>query len=161
MSHFDRAFLQLLQNEGGYSNVAGDKGGKTRFGVTEAVARADGYLGDMKDFSEQRAKAIYLKRYWLPAFDSFTYDAAFQVFDGAVNSGLSQSVRWLQRTVGVADDGVLGPVTERAVTSIDPMRVLVGYNVERLLFLTKLNDFKQFGAGWVNRCAHNLQAGIQ
>ena len=37
----------VIGREGGYSNHPADRGGPTRWGVTEAVARANGYRGDM------------------------------------------------------------------------------------------------------------------
>ncbi|MGN6123997.1 MAG: glycosyl hydrolase 108 family protein, partial [Sphingomonas oligoaromativorans] len=36
---------ELIQREGGYSARPADKGGPTRFGISEAVARAHGYKG--------------------------------------------------------------------------------------------------------------------
>ena len=34
---------ELIEREGGYANHPADRGGPTRFGITEAVARAHGY----------------------------------------------------------------------------------------------------------------------
>ena len=56
---FEIAFEKLLKHEGGYSDHAADPGGKTRYGVTEAVAREVGYKGDMRDLSLDLAKRIY------------------------------------------------------------------------------------------------------
>src|SRR5665648_1301181 len=62
--NFDESFLRLLASEGGYSNHASDPGGATNHGVTQAVARANGYSGDMRDFTLAQAKAIYRRQYW-------------------------------------------------------------------------------------------------
>ena len=40
--NFDNAFSLLLGHEGGFSDHPADPGGKTRYGVTEAVAREAG-----------------------------------------------------------------------------------------------------------------------
>jgi lysozyme family protein len=39
---FDSAFQKVIMVEGGYSDHPSDTGGKTQFGITEAVARANG-----------------------------------------------------------------------------------------------------------------------
>ena len=46
-SSFLKAFALVVGIEGGYSNNANDLGGKTMFGITEAVARENGYMSDM------------------------------------------------------------------------------------------------------------------
>lgn len=159
MSNFDRAFVALLGNEGGYSNDPADPGGETMWGITVSVARENGYVGAMKDMDQTVAKAIYAKRYWLPAFDTLPYPVAFQVFDGAVNSGVGQSVRWLQRAVGVADDGKLGPLTLAAVSAAPVAAVVLLFNAERLVFMTKLSNWSADGRGWARRIAGNLRKG--
>jgi len=159
MTNFDRAFTELLGNEGGYSNHPDDPGGETNWGITVAVARENGYVGAMKDMDQTVAKAIYAKRYWLPAFDALPYPVAFQVFDGVVNSGIGQAVRWLQRAVGVADDGKLGPITLTAVAALPVGSVVLAFNAERLTFMTNLSTWPSFGKGWARRIAGNLKKG--
>jgi lysozyme family protein len=129
------------------------------WGVTARVARAGGYTGDMKAMPRDTAKAIYATRYWdaaccgaLPAL------LRFEMFDAAVNSGVQQAVRWLQRAVGVTDDGVLGPMTLAAVHGAEPMRTAVAFNGARLELMTSLPTWGSFGRGWARRIAGNLQA---
>ena len=159
MSNFDRVFAALLGNEGGYSNHPDDPGGETNWGITVAVARENGYIGPMKDMDQTVARAIYAKRYWLPAFDTLPYAVAFQIFDGVVNSGIGQAVRWLQRAVGVADDGKLGPITLNAVSAAPVGSVVLAFNAERLVFMTNLSTWPSFGKGWARRIAENLKKG--
>lgn len=159
MSNFDQAFTDLLGHEGGYSNNPADPGGETNWGITVAVARENGYVGAMKDMDQSVAKVIYAKKYWLSAFDQLPYPVAFQVFDAAVNSGVGQSVRWLQRSVGMADDGKIGPVTLAAATKADPVKLMAIFNAERLLFMTALSTWGSFGKGWARRVATNLKKG--
>lgn len=160
MNNFDRAFTDLLGNEGGYSNNPADPGGETNWGITIAVARENGYIGAMKDMDQSVAKTIYAKKYWLSAFDDLPYPVVFQVFDAAVNSGVGQAVRWLQRAAGVADDGKIGPVTMKAVLEIDPIKLVVLFNAERLVFMTNLSTWGSFGKGWARRIAGNLKKGV-
>lgn len=157
--NFDRAFTDLLGHEGGYVNNPADPGGETNWGVTVAVARENGYVGPMKDMDQSVAKTIYTRKYWLPEFDSLPYPVAFQVFDAAVNSGVGQAVRWLQRAVGVADDGRLGPVTLSAIRAADASKLVMLFNAERLMFMTNLSTWGSFGKGWARRVATNLKKG--
>lgn len=159
MSNFDRAFAELLGHEGGYVNNPNDPGKETKWGITVTVARENGYRGEMRDMDASVARVIYLKKYWLPVFDQLPYPVAFQVFDGAVNSGVGQSVRWLQRAAGVADDGKLGPITLGAVLRSDVKRTTLLYNAERLRFMTDLTIWPSFGRGWARRISENLRKG--
>jgi lysozyme family protein len=126
------------------------------WGITLAVARENGYMRAMRDLPQETAKIIYRKKYWLPQFDQLAYGLAFQLFDGSVNSGVGQSVRWLQRAVDVADDGDLGPVTLAAVLAADPLKTILRYNARRLQFMRRLTAWRSFGSGWAGRIADNL-----
>jgi lysozyme family protein len=157
--NFEQAFVDLLGHEGGYSNNPADPGGETNWGITIAVARENGYVGSMRDMDASVAKTIYAKKYWLPEFDQLPYPVAFQIFDAAVNSGVGQAVRWLQRSVGTADDGKIGPVTLAAVANADPLKLVLLFNSERLTFMTNLSTWGSFGKGWARRVATNLKKG--
>lgn len=159
MNNFDQAFVELLGHEGSYSNNPADPGGETNWGITVAVARENGYVGSMKEMDQSVAKTIYAKKYWLSAFDDLPYTVAFQVFDAAVNSGVGQAVRWLQRSVGAADDGKLGPITLSAAKAADPVKLATLFNAERLMFMTNLSTWSSFGKGWARRIATNLKKG--
>lgn len=152
---FDEAFTELLGHEGGYSDHPDDPGGKTMWGVTEKVARAKGYTGDMKDLPVEFAKTkVYKPDYWDKVrADEVPAPIRYALFDAAVNSGPAQAIKWLQRTVGVADDGKFGPKTLEAVLKADPEAVearMLGY---RLMFMTDLGNWRSFNRGWAKRIA--------
>lgn len=155
--NFDQAFTRLLGNEGAYSNRASDPGKETMWGVTVAVARASGYQGDMHDFTQEQAKAIYRPQYWdAVQADGLPDEVRFDVFDAAVNSGVSQAVKWLQRAVGVTDDGVIGPQTLAAAKFAPGSVTMARFNGYRLQFMSGLSAWPAFGRGWANRIAKNL-----
>ena len=67
----DSLINELIEREGGYVNHPADRGGPTRFGITEAVARAHGYAGTMAALPREEAVAIYRRLYWLrPRFNA-------------------------------------------------------------------------------------------
>ena len=61
---FDQAFEKLLGHEGGFSDHPSDPGGATRYGITQRVARLNGYIGDMRELPIDKAKDIARREYW-------------------------------------------------------------------------------------------------
>jgi len=153
---FEEAFVKLLGHEGGYSNNAADPGGETMWGVTRNVARENGYQGPMLNLPRETAMAIYRKKYWDAVRADMLPDALrFNVFDGAVNSGVSQSAKWLQLAVGAKPDGVVGPMTLAMANAADA-QASARYNGHRLQFMTDTAGWNTFGKGWARRIASNL-----
>jgi lysozyme family protein len=95
---FDACIAKLLKLEGGFVDHPSDPGGATNFGITQAVARANGYQGHMRDLPLDTAKQIYKKLYWdAVGIVNLPPDVQFTVFDAAVNAGPKQAAKWLQR----------------------------------------------------------------
>ena len=120
----------LIEREGGYVNHPADKGGPTRFGITEAVARAHGYPGAMAQLPREEAAGIYRRLYWLrPRFDAVAKRAprvAAELFDTGANMGPGVAATFLQRALtalnrcgkdypDLVPDGRIGPVTLAAL----------------------------------------------
>ena len=82
------------------------------------------------------------------------------VFDFAVNSGVSRSAKYLQRIVGVAQDGVIGNGTLAAVGRHDPAKLVRRLCGDRLAFLKRLRHWKTFGRGWSRRVGEVLDVGL-
>lgn len=99
----------VIGREGGYSNHPADRGGATRWGITEAVARAHGYRGEMRAFPRDEAVTIYRRIYWLrPGFDRVATHAprvAAELFDTGVNMGPAVAVTFLQRALNALNRG--------------------------------------------------------
>lgn len=94
---------EVIGREGGYSHHPADRGGPTRWGVTEAVARAHGYQGTMREFPREDAVAIYRRLYWTkPGFDRIAAVApklAAELFDTGVNMGPATAAGFLRRAL--------------------------------------------------------------
>lgn len=152
--NFDAAFHQLLGHEGGFSDHPTDPGGATMWGITERVARTHGYTGLMLSLPAEVAKAIYRREYWERVqADALPAEIRYCMFDAAVNSGVSQSVKWLQRALGVLDDGVLGAVTLTAARAADGQKLKAHMLSARLQFMSGLAGWPAFGRGWARRIA--------
>jgi len=156
--NFDDAFEKVIGFEGGYVNNPKDPGGETTYGVTKVVAMRHGYLGNMRQLPLAKAKAIYKADYWdAVKGDVIPEILKYPVFDAAVNSGVGSSIRWLQRALGVKDDGIFGPVTLAKIQKSDPEKTLRGILSQRLTSLTNLPTWDTFGRGWARRLCKILE----
>lgn len=156
--NFDEAFQTLIGFEGDYSDNPADPGGATRYGVTERVARASGYAGDMRALPLAFAKAVAKAAYWDKyQCDQFSPAIGFAVFDAAFNGG--HPAQWLQQAVGVTVDGVIGAQTIGALRVADPMKIVMRFTALRLAYLTDLKVWPDFSRGWAKRVASNLALG--
>ena len=93
----------LIAREGDYVDHPADKGGPTRWGITEAVARRSGHAGDMRHLPRSDAAAIFRQKYWIaPSFDKVAKQAprlAAELFDTGVNMGTGIAAGFLQRAL--------------------------------------------------------------
>jgi lysozyme family protein len=137
LTPFERAVAQTLGIEGGYSDHPSDPGGATSWGITEDVARRDGYVGDMRALPKSRALDIYRRLYWdrvgLQWVATVDPLVALECFDTGVNMGVDVAVRFLQRVLNVLNrggrdyadlvvDGRAGPATAKALAALLRLR---------------------------------------
>lgn len=105
----DDLIADLIDREGGYSDHPADRGGPTRWGITENEARAHGYTGDMRDFAKDAAFDIYRHKYWTePGFNQVALrdvKLAEELLDTGVNMGPTVAGRFLQRALNVLNRG--------------------------------------------------------
>lgn len=140
----------LILREAGYVDHSADRGGPTRWGITEAVARKYGYTGRMQDLPQAIARDIYRHVYWIePGFSgvaSHSEAIAEELLDTGVNMGVETAGRFLQRCLNVLNqeaklfadlkvDGDIGPASLLALAKYLSARKTDG---ERVL-LTALN----------------------
>lgn len=122
----DSMIEATIGKEGGYSNNPADTGGATNWGITERVARANGYQGSMKDLPRSVAVSIYKSQYAIkPGFaDIAAINAKVgeELFDSGVNIGPARPALWFQMALNalnnggklygdIAEDGDIGPGT--------------------------------------------------
>lgn len=157
--NFSGSLLAVLRHEGGKVDDPNDPGGRTAYGVTQAVydawRRQQGLAPrDVWSITPSEISAIYRKQYWdAVRGDDLPSGVDYAVFDFAVNSGPARAIKFLQREVGAAPDGKLGPATLAAVNAADPRRIVAGLSAARQAYLETLNTFPRFGKGWTTRVA--------
>ncbi|WP_375422185.1 glycoside hydrolase family 108 protein [uncultured Sphingomonas sp.] len=99
----------VIAREGDYSDHPADRGGPTRWGITEAVARTRGYDGEMRALPRSVAAAIYRADYWqVPGFDRVAERApalAAELFDSGINLGIVVATGFLQRALNALNRG--------------------------------------------------------
>jgi len=132
-SEADALIDAVIDREGRYVNHPADRGGPTCWGITEAVARAEGYAGAMRDLPRAEAASIYRRLYWLrPGFNRVALRApkiAAELFDTGVNMGTAIATGFLQRALNalnraardypdVAVDREIGPRTLAALDGL-------------------------------------------
>ena len=158
--NFNEAIEYVLKYEGGYINHKDDPGGETNFGISK---KAYPTL-DIKNLTKAKAKAIYKRDYWLASkSEMLPHEIRLLVLDSCVNHGVTQGIKFLQRSVGADQDGVFGPMTLAKVKSTPVILILDNYAKARMDFFTKLKTWATFGRGWAKRtldvslvCAYSL-----
>lgn len=139
----------ILEHEGGYVNDPDDPGGETNFGISK---RAYPKL-DIANLTKEEARKIYASDYYLKAgCERLPVGVDVSVFDMAVNAGIKRALKLLQKAVGVAQDGIVGPITMAAVVR-QAETLPTAYAVERINFYRKLKTWQHFGGGWALRTA--------
>ena len=148
---FPRALEVVLKLEGGYSDDPRDSGGKTQYGITEKVARAFGYSGDMRELTKQTAAEIYKQGYWLNCkCGELPYPLSLYVFDCAVNQGSDAAKKLLQAALNVKQDGLIGSVTLAAARKSGSETAAL-FMAGRALRYTGTRGFDVYGKGWLKR----------
>jgi lysozyme family protein len=145
---FDDAFDKLIGHEGGYVYDPRDPGGETKYGISK---RAYPDL-NIQSLNLDDAKALYRKDYWDKLrLQELPEQVRYSLFDTAVNAGISQAVKLLQRAVGTKEDGIIGRVTIAEANALGALQLAIRYNAHRLKFLTDLKGWEAFGKGWARR----------
>lgn len=158
MDRFPQCLAETLRWEGGWSNDPVDPGGATMEGVIQveynAYRQHNGLSSQtVRQISNAELLDIYQHNYWLPMrCDGMPVGLDLLAFDFAVNSGVGQAVKSLQRVLGLAIDGHLGAVTMNAIAQAAPTQLVRSYMDERRRFLRNLKTFWHFGKGWMDRC---------
>lgn len=141
----ERLIDAVIEREGGYVHHPSDRGGPTNMGITIAVARANGYYGEMQTLPRRIAEAIYQRLYWdQPGYGFVAQQSeavAAELFDTAVNMGPGVATGFLQRALNALnrnqqdfpDLKVDQTIGARTLAALRMFRALRGTGGDRVL----------------------------
>lgn len=170
MTNFEKAFGELIGNEGGYKCESTDRMDWTSGIIGKGELRGTKYglsagtypTLDIKNLTLEQAQAIYMRDWWLRfKGDLFPYELAFQVFDAEVNHGHGMGIKFLQRALGVQDDGIFGPVGVAALRDKDEDKVIMRLLAIRIRYFIQIGTWNSYSKGWMNRVATLLIAATE
>jgi lysozyme family protein len=158
MADFEPAIIPLLASEGGYSDRSADRGGPTKYGISQKS-----YPGlDIKNLTVTQAKAIYKKDYWdkIKGDKIKNQNTAYHIFDIAVNSGPGTAAKLTQQSLNqmgytLAVDNAIGPLTLAALNTANQAKFNDNLYNLRIKFYNAIvsKDASQMANynGWLNR----------
>lgn len=157
----------ILSFEGGWSNHPNDKGGQTNMGVTLTTWRVAGYDKDLDgdiDADDLRLidKDDVVNRVMRPMFwdkikgDEIQSQAVANILlDWAWMSGAKKVIMYVQRMISVKADGIVGPITIKAINDKRPYNLFCQIQNERKDFYDRIvannPSQKVFLRGWTRR----------
>ena len=156
-SSYGEALARLLVHEGGNDDDPRDPGGRTSRGILQREWDAwrrtrPGLPTDVWRAPQDQVEAIYRQKYWdALRCDDLPAGVDYAVFDYGVNSGIGRAAKVLQRLVGTAVDGEVGPDTIAAAARANAGKLIEAICDERLAFLQGLRTWPTFGKGWTRR----------
>lgn len=165
----DTIIDEIMRKEGGsaFTNHAKDKGGATRWGVTQATLadwrKRPVTIEDVRALTEAEARDIYRHVYAIrPGLVKLTSEAVLELaVDCAVNHGVSQAVKMLQEAARVFPDGHFGPKSESAANRMNPRVLYQRLCAQRARLygriITRDESQAVFAAGWLNRLANFIE----
>ena len=153
---WNKAWNLVFKNEGEYQCLRNDRGNWTsgQIGVGQCKGTKYGICAmsypklDIKNLTEQQAKEIYHRDYWLKyKCDKLPDALSVAVFDYAVNSG-GQCIKDLQASLGVTVDGIIGNQTIGMANTKPVKNTLQDYMLRRLNFNVTKCKWSSFGKTW-------------
>lgn len=159
-SNFEKALALVLQHEGGYVNHPSDPGGRTNLGVTQRVWEQ--YVGHpvdeatMRSLTKEMVAPLYRQQYWdVCHCDDLPSGVDYLAFDFSVNAGSFRAIKTIQRALNITADGVIGPVTLKAIQDANAEEFINNFTNAKEVFYRSLSNFPTFGRGWLNRVAES------
>lgn len=170
MAYFGNFNDTVAQLEGGYQKIKSDPGNYnsrkqlvgTKYGISapvyeEWIKRVPSE-NDMRNITKQTANIIFKRNYWdrLKADSIQSQAVAETLVDHGINAGTGAAAKIMQRVLNarfgknLAVDGVIGPISLRAINSVDADELFVAYNAARIDFYEKINNPNWLSI-WKNR----------
>lgn len=160
--YFPAADIVIAKIEGGWSNVPGDSGGETKWGVArnKHPEISDAAWGA---FTSADAMRMRLGSYWIVNHcGAMPWELALAVYDDSINHGDLGAADRLQRVLGVEPDGDIGPITLAAIPT-DPKKIrraMLQFMYRRAVAYAVDVNADRFLNGWLNRLVIVTEAAL-
>lgn len=153
----DKIINEIIRIEGGYVNHPSDKGGPTKYGITEKVQRKNGYKGDMEELPRDFQYGIYQRDYWdvnkLTEIEKHSQKVQEEVQDTGVNMGVRVAQKFLQEALNalnqqeslypdIVQDGLIGTKTLSALKDYFNTGTKYRQENQELVLLRVLNSLQ-------------------
>jgi lysozyme family protein len=145
--------------------ITNDPGGRTRFGVAEKYhpeLTSTGFYDTMpRDEALDMAIQVYSDSYAKPCKLNQIQGQSVgnALLSYAINMGNKQSIKLLQRTLGLDEDGVMGPKTLSSVNAVTPSNLLMAWKSMMISYyenvVEKHPEDIVYLNGWKNRVNQN------
>ena len=169
----------LFAVEGGYVFDPRDPGGETNHGITKSVAVSAGYLGAMKELTQERAGEIYTANYIVSTgyWEVIELSPAVgeKLIDAGVNAGPGRSSRWFQTALNAVNrggkdypsisvDGQVGRGSIAAYQSLQKVRgkrgacelVIKMVDAQQTMHYLSLPHLNVYTPGWITNRIGNV-----
>lgn len=172
MAQFKIAFQKTLLHEGNYSNDPSDLGGETYKGIArnmhaswsgwkiiDTSKKKSGFPATLNKDAElqKQVEEFYLVSFWGPlkAYDIQNQSNADSIFDFAVNTGIKNCIRIVQKVVGATEDGIIGNETLAKLNEYNSILFRIEFTLAKIKYyiaITKKRPAnKKFLYGWIVR----------
>lgn len=158
---FDEALDLVLKNEAGFVNDPDDRGGATNYGITQKTLSDymshEVTVDDVRNIPMDVVRKIYKQEYWdrLKLDHVIDKQLAFALFDQCVNRGIRRVAEQIQEIVGVKVDGVIGPITIKAINAFDSSKAIIEFVKKAQISYIRIvegdKDQLKFLRGWITR----------
>lgn len=166
MSSFETTFQRTIGHEGKFQANPKDRGNWTsgQVGVGQLKGTKWGLAAmtypdlDIANITLEQAKEIYHNDWWLKLkMERWPNVMKYQMFDAAFNHGTGRANQFIQFSVRVKEDGIIGPKTVTAVNMTDPNDIVMRFLAKRLRYFTEVKTWAEFSKGWTLRVAQCLE----
>jgi lysozyme family protein len=173
MKHaYSQIFAKVIEHEGYYANVEGDRGGETYMGIARNIhptwegwklideyKRIHGELSRNQKIEgttiQSLVEKFYFEKYWTANGIHLieNYNLQYIIFDWCVNSGI-YGAKNVQRIVGATPDGIIGKKTASLINTFAPehlFKIIKHARINYYRAIAKKGQNYKFLDGWLNR----------
>jgi len=177
--NFHECLKIIFAHENGYVNDLDDPGGMTNMGVTEKTWKEWDIAqngrdrnkkvteDEMRGLTKDDVAPIYKNWYWdRVKGENWPSGLDLCVFDFGVNAGTGRAVKFLQKIVGAAPDGLVGNRTLAKIEECEKksgiQQLIKDYGKERLAYYEKISKGNpKYLEGWKKRTTQTEELALK